>query len=371
MDSLLKFIFNHNTAIIEVLIALTALAALFLSFRSFMTQDSGGAMGGDFSKLEETLKKLLEKAGTVTANAPSGASAAAGTESGNLLAEISTLKTELEDKKKMIDEIQKGSADGKTAAAGISAEDKSKLEAKIKELEGKLSEYEIISEDIADLSKYKEQNVKLKAELEDLKKNQSAAPAAVAPAPAAVQVAAAPAEAPAAVQVTTAPPVQAVTPAAVAPAAVQAATAPPVQAAAPAASAPPVQTAPVPQSAPAAGNDVSSLVDDDLMKEFAAAVENQKKVGSEQPASTAASPQQAAAPEGEIDLGAMDVDKMAAEAAKITDSSGPEISFEEAVGTNLNEDKLLAEASGMEGPALAEEKKLLGQFEDYVKKNQT
>jgi hypothetical protein len=119
------------------------------------------------------------------------------------------------------------------------------------------------------------------------------------------------------------------------------------------------------------------VVDDDLMKEFAAAVENQKKTESEQkaapaPAAVAApAAAPAAEPVGEIDLGAMDVDKMAAEAAKITDTSGPEISFEEAVGTNLNEDKLLAEASGMEGTSLAEEKKLLGQFEDYVKKNQT
>src|SRR5690606_29016337 len=56
-----------------------------------------------------------------------------------------------------------------TTAPGVSTEEKDKLDAKIKELQAKLSEYEIISEDIADLSFYKEQNAKLAREVEALK----------------------------------------------------------------------------------------------------------------------------------------------------------------------------------------------------------
>jgi hypothetical protein len=58
------------------------------------------------------------------------------------------------------------------------------LDGRIKELEAKLAEYEILEDDIADLSLYKEENVRLRAELEKIKGGGAPAPAPEAAAPA-------------------------------------------------------------------------------------------------------------------------------------------------------------------------------------------
>lgn len=65
------------------------------------------------------------------------------------------------------------------AAGSGETEETSKLSNRLKELEAKLAEYEILEDDIADLSLYKEENVRLRAELDKLKNG--GAPAADAP----------------------------------------------------------------------------------------------------------------------------------------------------------------------------------------------
>ncbi|MGE0527172.1 MAG: hypothetical protein AB7G93_20655 [Bdellovibrionales bacterium] len=64
------------------------------------------------------------------------------------------------------------------SAAGAQVDE---LQGRIKELEGKLAEYEILEDDIADLSLYKEENTRLRTELEKYKGG-GAAPSAPAPA---------------------------------------------------------------------------------------------------------------------------------------------------------------------------------------------
>jgi len=59
----------------------------------------------------------------------------------------------------------------------LAEKERSDYEAKIKELESRLAEYEIISEDIADLSFFKEENVRLTKELESLRSGDSGASA--------------------------------------------------------------------------------------------------------------------------------------------------------------------------------------------------
>lgn len=75
------------------------------------------------------------------------------------------------------------------------AADTSALSSKIKELETKLAEYAILEDDIADLSLYKEENIRLKGELEKLKGVTSPEPKA-APQTAAVDAPAAPQNSP-------------------------------------------------------------------------------------------------------------------------------------------------------------------------------
>lgn len=79
---------------------------------------------------------------------------------------ISDLKSEIENlKQKMTEAVATASA----APAGAPVENNGELESKLKELTDKLSEYEIIEEDIANLSFYKNENAKLKDELDKMK----------------------------------------------------------------------------------------------------------------------------------------------------------------------------------------------------------
>jgi hypothetical protein len=107
------------------------------------------------------------------------------------------------------------------------------------------------------------------------------------------------------------------------------------------------------------------------MKEFAAAVEAQKSATSRSANGTAPAPAADPVPKAShVVSESINMDKMAVEAAGIQ-TSQQEMSFEQAVGTSINEDRLVAEASKMQaGTDLKEQTQMLGQFEDFVKKNQ-
>jgi hypothetical protein len=112
-------------------------------------------------------------------------------------AEIEKLKTELATKVRSIAEVQsaldaarleleiakKSQANSPSEAnSAVALESQSK----IKELEARLAEYEIIEDDIANLSIYKEENSRLKTEIEQLKSNKRAVPVSVTSAPSGV-----------------------------------------------------------------------------------------------------------------------------------------------------------------------------------------
>jgi hypothetical protein len=359
IERFLQFVMSHNATIIEILFGLTLLGVLFLAVRSFLLakDPSGGGAALDMGNLETMLQQILEKAGQI----PSAAGAGAGSteDSQRLIAEITNLKTDLEAKKKQIDEMKTAAANTPApAAGGLSSEEKASLDDKIRELQAKLSEYEIISEDIADLSFYKEQNAKLQKELDSMKAG-GAPVAAPAPAPVA---AAAP------------PPPPREEPAIVGKATVTET---------PADEVPVSEPIPAPAASAAAPAAAELAIDDDLMAEFAAAVEKQKAPeAAAAPIAPAAS--EAAAPkteapkteasaasreQAEVSLGEMDMDKMLAEAAGIK-NDGPEVSAEAALGTSMDENKLLQEAAALNSVS-AEDKKLMGDFENFVKKGES
>ena len=374
---------QHNATIIEVLIGASLVAVVFLAIRSFLIAKDPGAAGAALpSDLEETLKKIIEKANQV----PSAA-AVSGEGGKELVEEISKLKGELEKKQKQIEEIKNSPAAAAAPAGGMSSEEKSGLEAKLKELQAKLAEYEIISEDIADLSFYKEQNAKLQKELEAAKGGapapaaaagtvstpppaEDAAPPSVAPAPTPPEVPAPPSEAPA----PTPPEVPA----------------PPSEAPAPTPPEVPASPQAEATAAPAAAEEpapaVENVIDDALMAEFAAAVEKQKVSAPAAPAGdgkaaapaapapaatavAAAAPAAAVPTADDASLGSMDMDKMMAEAAGISAANVPDINPEQALGTEVDENKLLQEAKALEA-VKPEDKALMGEFENFVKKNE-
>lgn len=267
MEKFLNFWTHYNVLIIEVLVGTILVLILFFVFQytfgkkaSEAEASNGGGLSPD---LEEALKKIIATApapAAAPAVAPSGAAASANS------AELEKLKRDLAEKEKLLAQAkeQAAKATAAPAAPAAPAVDTSALDSKIKDLEARLAEYEIISEDIADLSFYKEENAKLQTQIAAL--NGGAVPAtAVAPE--------ANREAPAVINVDTAAPAPAapepvVAPVAPAPEPAVAAVDTGVGVSAAATTGDPAPAAPV--------GDAVNISEEELMKEFAAAVAEQK-----------------------------------------------------------------------------------------------
>jgi hypothetical protein len=217
LDHFLDFFTKNLQTIIEVniiVIVIFTMLLLFVLVRRSKTDEEG-----QFSKIEEALKKVLDntraprtlnelpdlatqakkdevelppelaerlmqdeepsaasKNSTVTAMAAAPSATAPTAVSAAASGDMEALKKSLNDKQLQIENLTKSirEAEAKAQAATTSAAATSPaadpgLQNKIKELESKLAEYEIIEDDIADLSLYKQENTRLKQELENLR----------------------------------------------------------------------------------------------------------------------------------------------------------------------------------------------------------
>lgn len=168
--------------IIKVLIAAVLLMVIFLTFRMLFGADtpvSTAAPTLDTAQLEKTLQKILEaqaKAPVLAVPVEVKSSAGDTAVAVDHTAEVEKLKRDLVEKEKVIMQVRQEAAreaakaaataaSANAAASGSVPESAAKFETKIKDLEARLAEYEIISEDIADLSFYKEENIRLQNEL--------------------------------------------------------------------------------------------------------------------------------------------------------------------------------------------------------------
>lgn len=329
--------------IIQVLIPVVLVMVLVLAYRSFSMDDDDEATSGSgvsAKDLEATLAKVLEKAHLVPTAA--AASQMAGVkddaQAQNLLKEIDRLKAELAEAKSGLEKAKTDGA-GAPAAGVAAAPDTEKLNKQLEEMKARLAEYEIIAEDIADLSFYKEQTAKLQKEVETLKGGKPAAPAAA-------QTDVVPANAPAKEEEI------AIAGSAKATTATQAV----IEEQKAEATEKPAEATPAKATEPA--NDQMLAADgaapkqneegfDNILEEFNAVVEEKtgKKID---------------------DLGELDMDKMLNEAANIK-MDVPEVSAEQAIGVELDESKLIAEAADLGNSVSSEDQKLMGQFEKFVK----
>lgn len=359
LENFIQFVVRYNAQIIEGLLGLIVLSVLFLAYRSFRAAKEAELHPASavpaLGELEETLKKVLERASAM----PVAAEGAGGADAGPLLEEIAALKKSLESKQAEIETLKSAPTTApESDSSGMGEAERVQLESQIKDLQAKLTEYEIISEDIADLSHYKEENARLQRELESMK---SGAPAgasasAAAPTPAAAPEAVVEVEVPAPVP--------------------EAETAPAPEAAvveAMDASVDLSELTPAPTGAPA------PVVDDDIMKEFAAAVEEQKnQTGASlpvaeapvavEPAGDAKSEEPAVEAKAEepagLDLGEMDMDKMVAEAMGLENVKAE--AETNALEASVDPNKLLEEAASMES-IKPDDAQLMGDFENFVK----
>jgi hypothetical protein len=181
-ESFLNFFTRNVESIIQWLFLLILALTGFLISRGLLSRKQGDADSetavGPSLELENVLKQILErtqKLESLTVQPGLSAEAAALAET-----QVQSLKKELASREEELKGL-------KAAGSGAQvSEEAAKLNTRLKELESKLAEYEILEDDIADLSLYKEENSRLRSELNKLKSGEAAAaPAAPAEAPAA------------------------------------------------------------------------------------------------------------------------------------------------------------------------------------------
>lgn len=199
LNGLIRLIFAKNDLLLGVSISLLLIVTVLMLIRSVMEdrqseKDTGSA---DLdpkalnSAIEGAMKKVLSDKGIQGAiggaiGAAAGVMGNSGAHNGEGAAfshnapdatelkkalsekeaKISALMSDLDALKLQLEASTSVSPNGGPAADGV---DIGALQAKLAELQAKLSEYEIIEDDIADLSLFKEENKKLKAELATLK----------------------------------------------------------------------------------------------------------------------------------------------------------------------------------------------------------
>jgi hypothetical protein len=270
MEAFLHYWNTHDTMIIQSLVVFILFLVIFLAVRLLFGKDKqeletshgkseGVALSaGATEEIEKTLMRILENQN----QAQLGQRPVLGVEgekglvnAGVSAVEVANLQVEVKKREDKISNLERQLEQVQTELtnqpkAGL-AVDAVVLQEKMKTLESRLSEYEIISEDIADLSFYKEENTRLQKELAKVQ--------AGAGAPS-TQPAAGPAqEAPASVQSVV------------------------------------VEEKPAPQAA-------EGGIDDDIMAQFAAAVDEQKAASAAAKAVKASGSAEAAKPpvDGEL-----------------------------------------------------------------------
>jgi DNA repair exonuclease SbcCD ATPase subunit len=320
MYTLLDFLTKHAGSLSVALTAVLALIVFFLVARAMVNSTGDGRSLGSHEELEKLLKTLMERTqGTLGQLGAPGVNSEDGQ---RLQADLERLQKELEEKNQQIQELnQKNSS--------FSIEEHNALKNRLQELEAKLAEYEIIAEDIADLSRYREENQDLKKKIEELEKraqvaetiSSGSASRAEAPPPVSVD----------SVDTSLLGNVEVISSGG--------------------------------QSGEVAATD--ALIDDALLAEFAAAVEEQKRAQKSASEMNLSVTQSTSDPESEMSEPMMDFEDLENEAQnltelKVTDTLKPEEIFE----TQIDTERLSGEAQALSPKDEARE--LLGEFEKFV-----
>lgn len=189
LNALVRLIYAKHELMLGVSITLLLIVTVLMLVRSVMedrqAEKTSGKAGDLDAKtlntaLEGAMKKVLADKGIQGAIAGAAASGSSeiGASASALAPETQELKKSLSEKEAKIAALMSDIETLKIAAEKVQPTadggvvpgvDVSALQAKLVELQAKLAEYEIIEDDIADLSMYKEENKKLKAELATLK----------------------------------------------------------------------------------------------------------------------------------------------------------------------------------------------------------
>ncbi len=165
----LHFLIQHNVLIIHVLMVLIVLGALILVLFSLFGSSSNFESKNQLDDNQiETLKQSIEKMMKVNRLEASDSNLGEGI----VQEEVEVFKKKLSDKEEQI-QLLKTQLESQKQNLQVSQSQENEvkvneLQAKVKILEGKLVEYEVIEDDIADLSKLKAENQELRNKLKEM-----------------------------------------------------------------------------------------------------------------------------------------------------------------------------------------------------------
>ena len=190
MNELINWMARHNTLMIQSGFTIVLILSVVYVYRLFFSSQSGGESAEDLTGLNEKLAQLIQqqtqRGASVTARPEAGDTPQAGAvpasvEVEAMQKEIAQLKEQLHVAEKKIFELtptdgsvpvaEAASAGTSSSKSVSSLEDEaqtSALKAKVQELEARLSEYDIIADDIAELSQLRADYALLKKKNEEL-----------------------------------------------------------------------------------------------------------------------------------------------------------------------------------------------------------
>lgn len=164
MEWFLSLFILHDTLVVSLLVVGITIVVVMLLLMTSKSPESvvKSELGGN-DNVETALRRVLGEQRWLQAGATTG-SVAPGDQK-----KIGELEMEVLEKDRKIAELNKQMTHSGGMSEAIQAGDQSELLEKLAELEARLQEYEIIEDDIADLSLYKTENDKLRKEIEKLK----------------------------------------------------------------------------------------------------------------------------------------------------------------------------------------------------------
>lgn len=190
MNELINWMARHNTLMIQSGFTIVLILSVVYVYRLFFSSQSDGQSAEDLTGLNEKLAQLIQQqtrgvsaAGRVEVGGDTSQVAAvqSSVEVEALQKEITQLKEQLHVAEKKIFELtptdgsapavdasSAGTASTKSVSSPESEVQTSALKAKVQELEARLSEYDIIADDIAELSQLRADYAVLKKKNEEL-----------------------------------------------------------------------------------------------------------------------------------------------------------------------------------------------------------
>jgi hypothetical protein len=160
LETALGLITHHSESIIQWLILAILLMAGYHIARMLLGKNRSEGAGSISLADDADIRKFMQKT-AVTALVE---------------AKVQALETQLKAKEEELNKAKSGG--GK-----LPVEAEMLLNGRIKELEARLAEYELLEDDIADLSLYKEENARLRTELDRLKGGSGGEPVTAPPIP--------------------------------------------------------------------------------------------------------------------------------------------------------------------------------------------